>query len=64
PYTRWLGFWLDPRLTFRHHVRVMTTRAISRVQAFRMLANTIRGMSVKAARTIYLSNILSVLTFG
>ncbi|GJE94756.1 hypothetical protein PsYK624_109280 [Phanerochaete sordida] len=61
---RYLGFYLDPKLSFRDHVRFYGRRATSTVAALRMLGNSNRGLSTVDKRRLYLSNVLPVLTYG
>lgn len=61
---RYLGFYLDPKLSFREHVRFYTTRASSTIASLRMLGNSCRGLSPKDKRRLYISNVLPVLTYG
>lgn len=41
---RYLGFFLDPRLSFKAHVRFYANKAASTVNALRMLGNSSRGL--------------------
>jgi ribonuclease HI len=61
---RYLGFFLDPKLTFREHVRFYATKASSTVQALRLLGNSARGLSPRDKRRLYISNVLPVLAYG
>lgn len=61
---RYLGFFLDPSLSFRHHVKTYTAKACSTVQAYRMLGNSVRGMSPPDRRRLYISNILPIALYG
>lgn len=61
---RYLGFYLDPRLTFKEHVRFYATKACSTVTAMRMLGNSVRGMSPVDRRRLYISNVLPLVTYG
>ncbi|KAJ1301861.1 hypothetical protein OPQ81_009088 [Rhizoctonia solani] len=47
---RWLGFYLDRKLNFKEHVKNMATRALGTIAGLRMLANTVRGLSIRHAR--------------
>lgn len=61
---RYLGFYLDPKLSWKEHIRFYTTKASSTVNAIRMLGNSNRGLSPKIKRTLYISNVLPVLMYG
>ena len=41
---RWLGFYLDKRLTFSKHVEIMCARASNVVTGLQVLGNTVKGM--------------------
>lgn len=61
---RYLGFYLDPTLSFKEHVRFYSTKGCSTVQTLRMLGNSRRGMSPEHRRTLYRSNVVPVITYG
>lgn len=61
---RYLGFFLDPALTFRDHVKFYATKACSTVASFRMLGNSVRGFSPVNKRRLYIANVLSLMTYG
>jgi hypothetical protein len=62
---RWLGFYLDPKLSFNMHVRNATEKAKRALERFRMLGNTMdRGVSQTHLRHLYLICILPILTYG
>ncbi|KAI0073445.1 hypothetical protein K474DRAFT_1567971, partial [Panus rudis PR-1116 ss-1] len=64
PVIRYLGFYLDSKLTFKEHVRFYTTKASSATHCMRMLGNSYRGLSPTSKRRLYISNILPVLLYG
>ncbi|KAM3454106.1 hypothetical protein NHJ6243_008968 [Beauveria neobassiana] len=47
---RWLGIWLDKKLTFNHHVNEWTQKARRVINHLRAMNNTVRGMAATAAR--------------
>ena len=51
---RWLGFYLDKRLSFRSHVKIMANRASSVINGLRCLGNTVRGLSQANFRVLSL----------
>jgi ribonuclease HI len=61
---RWLGIFFDRKLNFKSHVQTMAARARSTIAGLRILANTIRGLSIANARILYKTVVLPVLTFG
>ncbi|GJE94382.1 hypothetical protein PsYK624_105510 [Phanerochaete sordida] len=61
---RYLGFFLDPTLSFRAHVKHYATKATSTVAALRMLGNSARGLTPINKRTIYISNVLPLMLYG
>ncbi|CDO70323.1 hypothetical protein BN946_scf184843.g12 [Trametes cinnabarina] len=61
---RYLGFRLDPQLTFRAHVSFFAERAMTTVHAMLMLGNSIRGLSPMQKRTLYISCVLPLMTYG
>ena len=61
---RYLGFRLDPKLTFRAHVAYFAERATTTISAMLMLGNSARGLSPLQRRTLYISCILPLLTYG
>ncbi|TFK78981.1 hypothetical protein K466DRAFT_506393 [Polyporus arcularius HHB13444] len=61
---RYLGFRLDPKLTFRAHTAYFAERAVTTVNAMLMLGNSNRGLSPMQRRTLYISCILPLLTYG
>lgn len=61
---RYLGFFLDPKLSFKEHIRFYATKACSTVNALRMLGNSIRGFNPVNKRRLYVSNVLPVMTYG
>lgn len=63
-HMRYLGFYLDPTLSFKEHVRFYSTKGCSTVQTLRMLGNSRRGMDPEHRRTLYRSNVVPVITYG
>lgn len=47
---RWLGIYLDKKLTFNHHVTEWTQKARRVINHLRVMNNTVRGMAATAAR--------------
>lgn len=61
---RYLGFWLDHHLTFCHHVQFYSNLAFSTVRAYPVLSNSLRGLSPLHKRTLYISCVRPLLTYG
>jgi len=61
---RWLGIYLDRKLTFRDHVRIMANRTSSVVNGLRCLANTVRGLSQSNLRLLYRTCAFPVLSYA
>jgi ribonuclease HI len=61
---RWLGFWLDRKLTWKFHIQTRTTSAMRVFMALSRLGNTERGLSQSALRQLYQSCITTVADFG
>ncbi|KAE8218743.1 hypothetical protein CF319_g7441 [Tilletia indica] len=61
---RWLGIWLNPALSWQHHVRTQTAKARSAVGCMRMLANTVRGPTALLLRRAYVACIMTILLYA
>ena len=61
---RWLGVWLDSRLSFHNHIKAKTTAATRSYFALRRLANTQKGLTVSIMRQLYISTVLPILDYG
>ncbi|KAJ1307070.1 hypothetical protein OPQ81_008049 [Rhizoctonia solani] len=61
---RWLGFYLDQKLTFQEHVSNMATKARATIAGLRLLANIHCGLSIKHARQLYVACVIPILTYG
>src|SRR5690606_30833590 len=61
---RWLGVWLDKRLSFHEHVRIKIAAATRAFFALRRMANTQHGLTVSSMRQLYTSAVLPVLDYG
>ncbi|KAI0072725.1 hypothetical protein K474DRAFT_1604529, partial [Panus rudis PR-1116 ss-1] len=64
PVIRYLGFYLDAKLTFKEHIRFYATKACSATHCVRMLGNACRGLSPVHKRRLYITNILPVMLYG
>jgi hypothetical protein len=45
PYLRWLGVLFDKKLSFKHHVKNMASKALTVANTLRCLGNTVRGVN-------------------
>ena len=61
---RWLGFWLDRKLSWKHHIQTRTASAMRVFMALSRLGNTERGLSQSALQQLYQSCITTVADFG
>ena len=61
---RWLGFWLDWKLTWKFHIQTRTASAMRVFMALSRLGTTEKGLSQSALRQLYQSCITSVADFG
>ncbi|OAQ58954.1 reverse transcriptase [Pochonia chlamydosporia 170] len=61
---RWLGVWLDRRLTFSTHIDKWSLKASKVVSQLRFVNNTVRGTSAVAARRAVYAVALPTLFYG
>jgi ribonuclease HI len=61
---RYLGFFFDPLLTFKHHVKFYATRAMSTVRSYPLLGNSTRGIPPRSKRELYISCVRPLMTYG
>ena len=59
-FWRYLGFYFDRKLSFHEHVRFYSTKALTTIQAMRMLGNSSRGLLPDQKRTLYRSCVVPV----
>jgi hypothetical protein len=64
PVMCWLGVFFDRKLSFKKHVETMATRALSTISGLRILANSIRGLSVLNTHLLYKTVVLPILTLA
>ncbi len=57
---RWLGIWLDPKLSFKEHVEKKIADATRTFHQITRLSNTERGLSFQAMRQLYIACITSI----
>lgn len=61
---RYLGYYLDPTLSFKQHVRTYANKACSTLAAIRFLGSSARGLPPQDRRRLYLSNVLPLIAYG
>ena len=61
---RWLGFWFDRKLSWKHHIQTRTASAMRVFMALSQLGNTERGLSQSALQQLYQSCITTIADFG
>ena len=61
---RYLGIFLDDKLTWKHHISTLATRTRSTVLTLGVLGNSIRGISYANWRRVFHSIIIPTLTYG
>jgi ribonuclease HI len=61
---KWLGVHFDRKLRFQQHVKIAAARGINAVNALKMLANTIRGLSHTLLRRLYLSCVIPKILYA
>jgi hypothetical protein len=64
PVLRYLGFFFDQKLNFKHHINFYSNRALSTVRAYPMLGNSLRGATPSSKHLLYISCVLPILTYG
>jgi ribonuclease HI len=61
---RWLGFFLDRKLTYKRHVEIRCNRASSTIQALRILGNSARGLEARHFRQLINACVITKATYG
>lgn len=61
---KWLGVYFDRKLLFNEHVKNMAAKADKAVSGMSMPANTIRGLSQKHYRQLYIACVRPILTYA
>jgi hypothetical protein len=61
---RYLGFFINRRLKWEPHVRIMCNRARTSIKALQVLGNSIRGLSMANWRLVLNAVCLPVMTWG
>ena len=61
---RWLGFHLDRKLSFRHHVNLLAKKGHAIVCGLKVLGNTIEGISPSNLQLLYKTVVVPAITYG
>ena len=61
---RYLGFYLDPKLSWRSHVRFYAAKAASTVGTLTMLGNSLRGFTPTQKRQLYIAHVVPLMCYG
>ena len=64
PLVRWLGVFLDSKLTFKQHVEIRISKAKTAFYLIRRLGNTQRGLSLQALRQLYIACVTTIADYG
>src|SRR6266851_7120301 len=64
PRVRYLGLFLDRKLTWHHHVDIMASRARSTIRGITVLGNSVRGLDLLNWRKVYNALVIPILTYG
>ena len=61
---RYLGLFIDHKLTWNRHVKIMATRARGTLKSMKLLGNSVKGLDHGSWRRAYNAICLPVLTYG
>jgi hypothetical protein len=61
---RWLGFFLDRKLTFKQHMEIRCNRVSSMIQALRILGNSAHGLEARHFRQLINTCVITKATYG
>jgi hypothetical protein len=61
---RYLGLFIDSKLTWKPHVKIMAARARSTLKSLSLLGNSVRGLRFAAWRRLYHAILVPTLTYG
>src|SRR6266581_6776584 len=64
PLVRWLGVFLDSKLTFKQHVEIKISKAKAAFYLIKRLGNTQRGLSLQALRQLYIAYVTTIADYG
>ena len=63
-YVRWLGFFLDWKLSFKHHIDILAARGKHVITGIQRLGNTIHGLNAHHLRLLFKMCVIPVITYG
>ena len=61
---RWLGFFLDTKLSYKKHVQTKAALAQKVFQRLQRLGNTQRGLTTQATKQLYTACVSSIADYG
>ena len=61
---KWLGMWLDRKLTFKKHTEMKCAAATRAFHLIHRLSNTSKGLSFQAIRQLYISCVEAIGAYG
>ena len=61
---QYLGFYLDPKLSFKSHVQFYATKAVSTVGTLTMLGNSLRGFTPTQKCQLYVAHVIPLMCYG
>jgi hypothetical protein len=61
---KWLGMWLDRKLTFKKHTEIKCAAATRAFHLIYRLSNTSKGLSFQAIRQFYISCVEAIGAYG
>ena len=64
PLVRWLGVFLDSKLTFKQHIEIQISKAKTAFYLIRRLGNIQRGLSLQALRQLYIACVTTIADYG
>src|SRR6266704_1835125 len=64
PLVRWLGVFLDSKLTFKQHIEIKISKAKAAFYLIKRLGNTQRGLSLQALRQLYIACVTTIADYG
>jgi hypothetical protein len=60
PLVRWLGVFLDSKLTFKQYIEIRISKAKAAFYLIKRLGNIQRGLSLQALRQLYIACITTI----
>jgi hypothetical protein len=61
---RYLGLFLDPKLSWKPHVETLAARGRSTIRSLSLLGNSVRGLRFAAWRRLFQAIVIPILTYG